>query len=261
MGRFAIAVVWALIGPACATVQVGNVERVSAERARQSWRRVLEKYVTDEGKVDFAGLAQDPRDLELFVEYVGRVDAREESADFPTHEAQLAHEINAYNALCMYGVLRAGIPKTNAGLRKIRFFAFQRFRIAGRSESLHSFETRIRQRGDERVHFALNCMSVSCPRLPRVPFSAGALDAELDRQASSFFDDPTYLQVDPERRTARVSAILKFYTGDFLAHAPNLIEYINRYHKEPIPLDYRVEFLPYDWTFNNAASASPRASR
>ena len=35
-----------------------------------------------------------------------------------------------------------------------------------------------------------------------------------------------------------------------LAVAPSLIEYCNRYRDEPIPTDYAVEFIPYDWTLN-----------
>ena len=38
--------------------------------------------------------------------------------------------------------------------------------------SLYTLENDvIRPLGDERVHFALNCMVVSCPRLPRVAFT------------------------------------------------------------------------------------------
>jgi hypothetical protein len=48
----------------------------------------------------------------------------------------------------------------------------------------------------------------------------------------------------------RVSAILKFYTADFLAKAPTLIAYINRYRETAIPDDYEIVFIAYDWTVN-----------
>ncbi len=35
---------------------------------------------------------------------------------------------------------------------------------------------------------------------------------------------------------------------DFLAKEPSLIAYVNRYRTKLIPPDYRVEFIPYDWT-------------
>jgi hypothetical protein len=239
---------------ACFTVQVKDLPPAPADQALAAWSRVLERHVTADGQVDFAGLGRDAGDLERYVEYVGRVDPERETAAFPTREARLAHEINAYNALSMYGVLRAGVPRTNAGLRKIRFFFLKRFRIAGRSQSLYSYENGIRARGEERIHFALNCMSVSCPRLPRTPFTAAGLTAELDREARRFFAEPKYLVVDDAQRTVRVSAILEFFTGDFLAHADSLIAYINKYRADrPIPADYKVEFLPYDWAINTAS--------
>ena len=108
----------------------------------------------------------------------------------------------------------------------------------------------IRPLNEERVHFALNCMAVSCPRLPRTPFTAAGLDAELDAAARLFFAEPRNLQVDPVRRVVRLSSILDFYPEDFLRKAPSLIAYANRYRADPVPLDHNVEFIPYDWTVN-----------
>ena len=97
-------------------------------------------------------------------------------------------------------------------------------------------------------------MSVSCPRLPRRPFTAANLDRELDEATRLFLSEPRNVQVDPARRVVRLSAIFEFYAADFLRRAPSLIAWVNRYRAEPIPADYRVEFLPYDWTVN----AQPR---
>ena len=48
--------------------------------------------------------------------------------------------------------------------------------VGGKTISLYKLENDvIRPLGEERVHFALNCMVVSCPRLPRAAFSAAAL--------------------------------------------------------------------------------------
>jgi len=212
----------------------------------ESWARVLECCVDEAGRIDFAGLSAQPADLERYVAYLARFDA----AALPSAEARLAHAINAYNAMAMYAVIRAGIPRTNAGLRKIRFFYLRRYSIDGVRQSLYAYEKRIREVGDPRVHFALNCMSVSCPRLPRQPFSAETLDAELEREARRFFAESRNLALDHTARRVRVSSILAFYTDEFVARAGSLVGYINRYAPEPVPLDYAVEFIPYDWTIN-----------
>lgn len=109
----------------------------------------------------------------------------------------------------------------------------------------------IRPMGDERVHFALNCMAVGCPRLPKSPFTASALNEQLDREARRFFGEPRNLQLAPARKTVRLSELLKFYTEDFQRRSPGLIAYVNQYAREKIPEDYAVDFIDYDWTVNS----------
>lgn len=58
------------------------------------------------------------------------------------------------------------------------------------------------------------------------------------------------MQVDDARRVLRLSEILKFYTEDFLAEAPSLAAYVNKFRDHKVPDDYKVEFIPYDWTIN-----------
>ena len=108
---------------------------------------------------------------------------------------------------------------------------------------------------DERVHFALNCMSVSCPRLPQVPFDGAILDRQLDAAAREFFAEPRNLTVDPSRREIRFSKILKFYMEDFLRKAPSLADYADRWRDDKLPKDYEVRFFPYDWTINRQPGA------
>ncbi len=223
------------------------------------WARVLKDFVNDQGQVDFHGLASKPADLNAFVDYIAGVSPESAPSLFPTKESGLAYHINAYNALSMYNVIDSGIPKSLAGLTKLWFFGFKKFSIGSERLTLRSYENDvIRPAGDERVHFALNCMSVGCPHLPREPFTAAGLDNQLDREARQFFAEPRNLRVFPERKTVRVSEILKFYKEDFLRDSPNLIAYVNRYAAEKIPENYQVEFFEYDWTINDQTGARTR---
>jgi hypothetical protein len=242
----------ACLSAACVSVRMPESGPIEPERALDAWARVLDCCVDTQGRVAFDTLVRDRRDLDLYVGYVAAVDPEADRQTFPTPQARLAHQINAYNALSMHGVLELGIPRTNAGLRKVRFFFLRRYRIGGKKQSLHAYESRIRELGDPRVHFALNCMSVSCPQLPRAPFRAASLDAELDAAARAFVNDERYAQVDAAAKRVRLSSIFKFYTDDFLKVADSLIAYVNRYRSAPIPADYSVEFLPYDWTINRS---------
>lgn len=213
----------------------------------ESWARILRDRVDDEGRVDFVGLSRDPTDLDAYVAFIARTDWR----DIPDPDARLATLINAYNALAMHNVLRHGIPTRLTLLGRFGFFKATELIVGNRPISLYDLENDvIRPIGEERIHVALNCMVVSCPRLPRTPFTGPNLDRELDAASREFFNSPKHVRVDDAARTLRVSAILDFYTRDFLAKAPTLAAYVNRYRTTPAPADYRVAFLDYDWTIN-----------
>jgi hypothetical protein len=218
--------------------------------AHEAWARVLAARVDATGRIDFAGIAQEPRDLDLFVSWLAGTSPRSAPGAFSGQDAVLAYYLNAYNALAMYNVIRSGIPP-ELGSIKVRFFYRDRLLLGGEKISLYRLENAvIRPMGEPRVHFALNCMVRGCPRLPQVPFDADRLDAQLDRAARLFFSEPRNVELDTARRVVRFNEILRFYTKDFLEKAPSLVAYANRYRSEPIPADWKVEFIPYDWTLN-----------
>ena len=222
--------------------------------AHAAWARVLDRFVNEQGEVDFEALSQDRSDLDRYLRFVA--DTPLDSLSDP-HQ-KLAHLINAYNALSMFNVIDSGIPRTHAGWNKVRFFITRKLVIGGRTMSLYSFENDVirpftGKRSDPRVHFALNCSAVSCPVLPRAPFTAAALDAELERESKAFFARPQNFRIDDAARSVWLSEILSFYTEDFVpAQGRGLIEYANRYAPQAAPLDYTVRFTPYDWTIANS---------
>lgn len=224
------------------------------QAAQAAWARVLSSHVNARGEVDFEALANDRGDLESYVRHV----AQTPLTSLPEGPERLAHMINAYNALSMFNVLRSGVPVTHAGWAKLRFFVLRKFDVGGQALSLYSLENDVirpatRARNDPRVHFALNCSAVSCPVLPRVPFTAEALDAELERETRAFFARPENFRVDAEQGTVWLSELLDFYPEDFVPQpAASLLAYANRYAPQPAPLDFRVRFTPYDWTIANS---------
>ena len=222
-----------------------------APEAEKAWAAVLSRFVDEKGRVDFAGVAREPADLEAFVEYVSRVGPKTEPASFPTPESRLAYWINSYNALAMHNVVRSGIPDDLDKIR-VRFFYRDSFRLDGSYISLYDLENRvIRPLGDPRVHAALNCMARGCPRLPREPFASAALDAQLEAATREFFNDDRHVLLEPEKQAVAFSQILEFYTKDFLKSSPTLIDFANRYRDAKIPAGWKAEFIPYDWRVNS----------
>lgn len=233
----------ALFAAACATVGPPVPTADGATDPNAAWERVLDQHVTDDGRTDFVGLREDPRDLEAYVRWVAAHGPRSTPERFLTPESRLAYWLNAYNAVAMYLVVSTPFRPEDT----IRFFILTRIQIDGEATSLYDFENGvIRPLGDPRIHFAPNWMARGCPRLPHAPFTTAGVADELDRETRHFLADPRNVQVDPPLRTVRFNSILRFYAEDFLPAAPSLPAYANRYRGEKIPEDYRVRFIRYD---------------
>lgn len=257
LARGAFAATMLLLLGACSTLVPvpAHVTRVTLADAEHGYARVLQRHVNAQGEVDFAALRDDASDdgIRALENYVAAI-ALSPLDSAPSADARLAHMINAYNALSMYNVIASNIPHSHEGWAKVKFFVLRKFNIGGTAMSLYAFENDIiRKLNDPRVHFALNCSAVSCPVLPRVPFTAAHLGKELDRESRQFFARPQNLRIDAATRTVYFNEILKFYTEDFTpTHAPSLIAYAQRYAQIEIPADYAVAFAPYDWTIANS---------
>lgn len=231
-----------------------NVPTPTAQAADAAWARVLATFVNPRGEVDFDALARDRGDLDTYVRHVA-VTALDPLPEWPE---RVAHMINAYNALSMFNVLQSGIPATHAGFNKLGFFVLRKLEVGGVPMSLRSFENDLirplaRRRDDPRIHFALNCSAVACPVLPRVPFTAQGLEAELERETRAFFARPENFRIDAASGTVWLSELLDFYPEDFVPRpAASLLQYANRYVVQPAPPTYQLRFTPYDWTIANS---------
>jgi hypothetical protein len=241
----------------CATVVAPPTAPPTTEvQADAAWTRVLDRFVDVRGAVDFKALAADRADLDRMLRHVADTPLN----SFADSRARLAHMINAYNALSMANVISTGLPKTHAGVvAKLRFFVLRKQVIGGEALSLYAFENDVirpftRAIGEPRVHFALNCSALACPALPRQPFRAATLEADLARETLAFFARPENLRVDDAARELWLSELLNFYPDDFVpAHGTSLIEYVNRTLGLSLPLDYTLRFTPYDWTVAHQA--------
>jgi hypothetical protein len=253
--RYVMLSATALLLQACATrVALPNADPqilITKTEAIAQWNSVLGEFVDEKGYVDFHSLAINKFRLELYILFI----ARTPLSAFADGTPRLAHLINSYNAMSMYNVIDLGIPQSNASLlARYNFFIRRKFVIGGETMSLYDYENKvIRAVGDSRIHWALNCSAVSCPSLPRKAFSETNLDAELDAEARNFFSQPRNLRVYHELREAWISEIFALFPEDFVPkHGANYIDYINRYVDPPIPRDYRIRIIAYDWTIANS---------
>lgn len=226
----------------------------SYDTALEHWTRVLDRFVDQEGRIDFEGLRRDHADLDQYVAFVVSTDPATAPDLFPTPADVIAFHINTYNALAMHGVIEKDITEGfNSFFKRARFFKLHKVVIGMKTTSLYDYENDvIRPLGEDRVHFTLNCMVRDCPRLPREPFISERLDAQLEDAACEFFSKEKHLRIDHDKKTLWVSEILDFYTEDFVSSGKrrDLVRYVNRYLEDKVPQGYRVRFIPYDWTLN-----------
>ena len=239
-----------LLAAGCSTVRVVPPVRPLPSDAAFAWPSVLEQAVDEAGRVDYRRLEAVHGALDLAAAAVGQADLQA----MPDRRARLAFLLNASNILWTLAVVRDGIPDRLGPVGRLETLRLNRFTVAGQEMTLDGLQAMAMAYssgpgGDWRVPLALYCPAVSCPRLARTAYDAAALDGQLEGAARRFLVDPANVVVDPAARVVRVSGVM--------ARTPGLVAAINRYRDgAPVPGDFRVEALPFDWTVA-APSAVP----
>lgn len=179
--------------------------------------------------VDYAGLLRDRAALDRVVASLDEAPARAEKSW--TGHQRLAFWINAYNAFTLRVIvdhypIQSGFftlqPRNS--IRQIDgVWTELGWKAAGRNVTLDVIEHEIVRPTfkDARIHFAVNCASISCPPLAAEPYRAETLDAQLDSAARAYLASAEGLRVDGT--TLRVSSIFKWYGDDFIAQYASLV--------------------------------------
>ncbi len=226
------------------------------------WQTVLNNVCTDDGYVRYDPLRYNENGTkDALFRYVGQINAVSpinRPKLFPTEQDKLAYWLNTYNALCMYGVLQKGLPSNvlSSGL-----YFLSSFPVGGQSMSLDKLEkTYVRTAGDPRVHFALNCMSMSCPPLRKEAFDGPQLEQQLAEQGRRYLSDPRGAVRDGSQ--VKLGEIFRFYEDEFIdterkrsgKKDAGLLESIQPYAAPDSPVHGATgyTFIKYDWTLNRA---------
>ncbi|MEE8139115.1 MAG: DUF547 domain-containing protein [Thermoanaerobaculia bacterium] len=252
-----------LLVPACGAALPGASDVAAGRPATGAWARVLARH-QHRGGLDYGALKADPADLETYLDSLAGARPEEWS-----EAEQKAFWGNAYNAVVVHFVLERypGI----ASVKKVEgFFTTLRFPVAGEELTLDEIEKRARDLGDPRVHFAVVCASTSCPDLRHEPYRGEEVDRQLEEDARRFLDSPEKgLRYDEETNTLYLSAIFKWYAGDFTGGStlvayfargkvvnwllPHLPEHLAATLEDRDPT---VRYLDYDWNLNDRPRAS-----
>jgi hypothetical protein len=254
-----------ILALAAGSARVQAAPEATERFSHDEWTAVLERFVDEKGSVDYEALARDRAGLDAWLARLVRQGPKSTPSLFPTRNDRLAYYLNAYNALVFQGVLSRGPEKESVwkgGLFSgYAFFVSMKVRLDGETWSLKALEDDVVRKGfgDPRIHAALNCASVGCPRLPREAFVPERLDAQLDAAMREFVEEERNVSVDLARRIVRLSKIFDWFEKDFLAFErergnpdPEIVDYVNRYRVTKPKLDrsFRVRHFDYDKRIN-----------
>lgn len=238
-----IAFSFVLLGGCSITTPLMKPKQMDPDKALESWSRVLERHVREDGRVDFEGLQTDMNDLTTCVRFLGNAHL----VDFPDEQAKLAALINGYNALALYNVIMAEKPEDLEGwFGRTQFFKWRKYLVMGEYKSLTELRSMILKQAndDRRLLFALVTPDAGAPRLRREPFQGAQLETQLDEQARRFVNEPRNVWLDDVKKDAHVSEVLN-ETGDPMA-------FINRYRDNQVSPSYSVKVIPRDWEIYKA---------
>jgi hypothetical protein len=225
----------------------------STPPSHQLWNELLKVHVKPDGRVDYKGFIREKPKLESYLKLLS--ENAPDRSKWSKNE-QLAYWINVYNAFTVKLIvdfyptksIRDLGPRVKIPLIK-DVWHYKFFKIAGVDMSLDEVEHSILRKEFEepRIHFAINCASVSCPPLLNEAFVASTLENQLTRVTTTFVNDPSRNKISAQ--SAQLSSIFSWFKGDFTKKG-TLVEFLNRYSKVKISPNARITFLDYNWNLN-----------
>lgn len=225
-----------------------------------TWDGLLSTYTDKDGMVDYAAWHASDADREALSQYLSTLSQADPEAE-TTKSGKLAFWINAYNALTIHGILEvyptSSIRNHTARLVGYNIWDDLLLPVGDEEYSLNEIEHEVlRKLGEPRIHFAIVCASIGCPRLVDAAYTPEKLEKQLAMNTRDFFAREQNLQVDFDPRVVRVSSILKWFEEDFgptpQKALAGLAEYMpnQRTRKLVASEDYSVSYLNYDWSLN-----------
>ena len=220
--------------------------------SHELWNELLQKHVTKTGFIDYKGVILEKDRLNEYLDIISSHAPDEKSW---SKSEQLAYWINAYNAFTVKLIVDNYPVESIKDLHPVNIplvsSVWQKkfFKIGGAKMNLDYIEHSIlrKQFEEPRIHFAINCASVSCPPLLDEAYTSEKIEKQLEHQAVTFINDSTRNRITAE--DVKISKIFNWFKSDFTKHG-NLTDYLNKYSRLKIDRGVDIEYLDYDWGLN-----------
>ena len=236
-------------------------EQVSMDAIKhQAFDKLLKKYVNKDGRVNYRAWHENAADRQSLTNYLAQL-SKANSNTPAQRNAKLAYWINAYNAVTIDGILRVypttSIRKHTSETGGYNIWKDLKLIVGDAKINLEDIENKVlRKMNEPRIHFAIVCASIGCPRLMNAAYMPDKLDQQLTVNAKDFFSRSQNLQVDTNSKTIKLSKILEWYGTDFGADVGTQVSALEKYWPAA---DVQAlgaggyslgGYLPYDWNLN-----------
>ena len=206
------------------------------------WNTFLQKHVSENGNVDYEGILKDKQNLTDYISELSENTPKQTDSK----ETQLAFWINTYNALTIDLILRHYPVKS---IKDIKNPWEQRlWKFGEKWLNLNDIEHKIlRKMNEPRIHFAIVCASVSCPKLQNEAFEASKLETQLTEATKAFLEDNNRNNI--QENNVELSKIFQWFSKDFKQDG-SLIDFINTYSDIEIASNAKIRYKDYNWNLN-----------
>ena len=129
--------------------------------------------------------------------------------------------------------------------------------VSNQPYSLEHIEHKVlRKMGEPKIHFAIVCASVGCPRLLNQAYTSDKVQSQLATNTKDFFSRSQNLQYDAKNNRIKVSSILDWFGEDFGSSPSTRWSYLKKYLPKgaqslAASSNTKVSFLDYNWSLND----------
>ncbi|TWO33327.1 DUF547 domain-containing protein [Seonamhaeicola sediminis] len=208
----------------------------------QLWDNLLGKYVSNEGHVDYQGLKKEYNKLQEYISFLQSSVPEKDSSK----NQKLSYWINTYNAFTVDLILRHYPINSIKDIKEP--WQQRHWKLGDKWYNLDEIEHHILRKMDEpRIHFAINCASISCPKLQNKAFTTTHLETQLTKATKDFLNDPERNSISKDN--LELSKIFQWFAKDFKQHG-SLIDFLNQYSDLEISQKAKKNYKDYNWSLN-----------
>ncbi len=243
-----------LFGPAPVTLQEAYQRQSDGPTFDHSaFDALLRQHVDKDGWVDYEGLRGAAASLDAYIASLGKA-----PFDDLGRDEILTLLINAYNAFTLRLILDHYPIESIKDIPSAKRWDAKRWRLGSMTVSLNQIEhEQVRPKfAEPRIHFALVCAAIGCPKLRNEAFQADRIEEQLEDQTRYVHSHDRWFRYQPGAKEVHLTKLYDWYGADFEQIAGSMLDFAARY-SSPLKaalgkdMKLRIKWLDYNWTLND----------